>query len=190
MKSHTFLKTSLTVTALTFLCFPQLTKAQGNLVVNGGFDTSATGWTLTGGYYNVKNGNPPGDVVLAGLTASASQTIDGLIVGTIYTVSGSYQGAVNGSYPDPSFEVTMSGNVLFEIAAPADNNWDNFSFLYTASSSDVTLSIDAFNGPAPGYLIDNVAMQAVPEPSALVLIILGGGVFFYAYARKRECLCF
>jgi hypothetical protein len=183
------LKTSLGLVILACLCFPQLAKAQGNLVVNGGFDTSATGWTLLGGYYNSKNGNPPGDVVFEGLTGSATQTINGLTAGSTYIVSGSYQGEAGVPSPNPSFEVTMDGNVLFEIATPADNNWDNFTFLYTASSSATVLSIDAFNGIAQAYSIDNISMQGVPEPAAWALITLGGGVF-YVYARKRKCLCF
>jgi hypothetical protein len=189
MKSQILFKAALVIMTLSFLYFPKSAKAQGNLVLNGGFDTSATGWTLLGGYYNSKNGNPPGDVVLEGLTGSATQTINGLTAGSTYIVSGSYQGEAGVPSPNPSFEVTMDGNVLFEIATPADNNWDNFTFLYTASSSATVLSIDAFNGIAQAYSIDNISMQGVPEPAAWALITLGGGVF-YVYARKRKCLCF
>ena len=39
------LKTYIVLTALALSCFPQLITAQGNLVVNGGFDTNADGWT-------------------------------------------------------------------------------------------------------------------------------------------------
>ena len=104
--------------ALALSCFPQSATAQGNLVFNGGFDTSASGWTLTGttgiAFYNVKNGNPPGDVVLEGLTASATQTVNGLIAGTSYIVSGDYQGLDGSLSASPNFEVTMNGTILFE----------------------------------------------------------------------------
>ena len=71
---------------------------------------------------------------------AAIAKVNGSTAGTAYIVSGYYEGAVGGSPPDPNFEVTMNGNVYFEIAAPANNNWDNFSFLYTAGSSDAILS--------------------------------------------------
>jgi hypothetical protein len=184
-----FLKTSLGLVALACLCFPHLAKAQGNLVVNGGFDTSATGWTLAGAYYDIKYGDPAGDVELLGGTASASQTINGLIAGTTYIVSGNYQGTVGVFFTGPNFAVTMNGAIIFETVSSGDNNWDYFSVPYTASSANAVLSLGVLDEPSESYGIDNISMQAIPEPSALALITLGGGVFYF-YARKRKCLYF
>jgi hypothetical protein len=189
------LKTSLGLVILACLCFPQLAKAQGNLVVNGGFDTNAADWTLTGSaIYNGYGGDPAGSVALVNSGASASQTINGLTTGATYIVSGDYQGVLGLSDPYPTFQVTMNSAILFETAASGNYNWYSFSFLYTAALSSAVLSLDLVE-PNPvenvktSYDIDNIAMQSVPEPSASALIMLGGSVS-YTYARKRKCLCF
>jgi hypothetical protein len=164
-----------------------LAEAQGNLVVNGGFDTSATGWTLFGGYYDSKYGDPAGDVELLGGTAS--QTINGLIAGATYIVSGNYQGTVGVFSTGPNFAVTMNGAVIFETISSGNNNWDYFSVPYTASSANAVLSLGVLDEAIESYGIDNISMQAIPEPSALALITLGVGAVC-VYARKRKWLCF
>jgi hypothetical protein len=65
--------------------------AQGNLVINGGFDnisdTNVIGWTLTGHCYpDPKYGNYAPCLQLYG-TAGAGQTVNGLTPGTTYIVS-------------------------------------------------------------------------------------------------------
>jgi hypothetical protein len=74
--------------------------AQGNLVINGGFETLISGkpfgWALTNGNM-VFSGNPSWAVSLDNSTPSAtaipmvSQTVTGLVSGLSYTVSGQYQ---------------------------------------------------------------------------------------------------
>jgi hypothetical protein len=183
------LKTSFGLVILACLCFPKLAEAQGNLVVNGGFDTSATGWTLAGVSYDSKYGDPAGDLSLPGGTASASQTINGLVAGTTYIVSGNYQGTVGVFSTGPNFEVTMNGAIIFETVSSGNNNWDYFSVPYTASSVNAVLSFGVLDEPSEGYGIDNISMQAVPESSTSTLITLGVGAVC-VYARKRKWLCF
>jgi hypothetical protein len=186
------LKTSLGLAALACLCFLQPAKAQGNLVVNGGFDTSAASWTLAGSaVYSGYGGDPAGNVVLVNSGASASQTINGLTTGATYVVSGNYVGVLGVPYPYPTFQVTMNGAILFETAASGNNNWYNFNFSYTAASSSAVLSLNLVNSDdvKTSYSIDNIAMQAIPEPSPSALITLGGSVS-YIYGRKRKWLCF
>ncbi len=181
------LKASMVLAALALSCFPQSATAQGNLVFNGGFDTSASGWTLTGttgiAFYNVKNGNPPGDVVLEGLTASATQTVNGLIAGTSYIVSGDYQGLDGSLSASPNFEVTMNGTILFETVFSGNVNWENFGVLYTASSSDAVLTILASSSYCG---IDNISVEAVPEPDSLCLIGVGGMMSAMFFRNRRE----
>jgi hypothetical protein len=180
------LKTLLAACALSLLCLPQLATAQGNLVVNGGFGTSAAGWMLTGAVYNGYSGDPAGSLALTALTASASQTINGLAPGATYSISGDYQG--NGEpTPNPTFEVLMNNTIVFEAVAAGNANWYPFDFFYTASSSSVVLSFDSItpaDGTKTGYSIDNISMTAVPEPSVWILSLLGGCVLFYSQARK------
>jgi hypothetical protein len=85
----------------------------------------------------------------------------------------------------------MNGAILFETAASGNNNWYNFNFSYTAASSSAVLSLNLVNSDdvKTSYSIDNIAMQAIPEPSPSALITLGGSVS-YIYGRKRKWLCF
>jgi hypothetical protein len=183
------------IVSLVGLLAQQIVQAQGNLVINGGFDTSATGWTITnivgnGGYESVYGGNPPGDILLDGMlngnfvfiNPTASQTINGLISGVTYEVSGQYNNvAYRDSPSDLSFGVAIDGVFLFEAAEePEKNNWRTFNIFYTATSSSATLSLSAqINGTSIPYEIDNISMQKTPEPSAISLILLGSGVLFY-----------
>jgi hypothetical protein len=123
------LQTSVVLITLALLCVSQSATAQGNLVVNGGFDTDASGLTITnvnssgGGGYQSDFGNPPGSVRLNNLSSpkdpTASQIINGLTPGDIYIVSGNYRGGGK-NVTDNSFGVALDGDFLFETAAPAD----------------------------------------------------------------------
>jgi hypothetical protein len=190
MKSYrVILKLNMVVLPILILSlFPQFVAAQGNLVVNGGFDTSAAGWTINPGssFYNSKNGNPSGDVVLEGLTGTASQTINSLNPGIIYNVSGDYQDIDGGSLANYSFGVALNGVYFFEAIAPTNSNWYSFNFEYTAVSSSAVLSLSQINGMGITYSIDNISMQAVPEPSSIALIFLGGGVLIYVRTRNKR----
>jgi hypothetical protein len=71
--------------------------------------------------------------------------------------------------------VAIDGAFLFELAASPNGSWQSFSFSYTAASSDVLLSLSSqINGTGVEYAIDNISMEAVPEPNSLWLIGIGG----------------
>lgn len=188
MKLHTkvILRMGIVVLVLSYL--PQFAAAQGNLVYNGGFEISSNGtnpddWILSNAaYYNAKNGNPAPDVVLQFL-GTASQTINSLNPGTIYVVSGDYQGEPGGSSIIPSFGVAFDGVYMFETASPTNLNWYSFNFEYAATSSSAVLSLSQINLAGNGYSIDNIAMYVVPEPSAWSLILLGSGLLICVRAR-------
>ena len=188
------------VTVLVFVSAPNATEAQGNLVVNGGFDFNAAGWIITnvlGSGYESTKGNPPGDVALDSLSPSlstdptASQTITSLTPGTTYVVSGDYRNITDrggGSPTDFSFGVSIDGVLLFEAAQQTPNNWRNFNFLYTATASSALLSLSAqINGTGVSYAIDNIAMD-VPEPSSLWLMGVGG-IASAMFFRNRRTAC-
>jgi hypothetical protein len=193
------LKASMILAALTLSSFSQSATAQGNLVFNGGFDAGASGWIIVntpGGFgYSSVGGNPGSCVLLDNTTPSpstdptASQTINSLTPGANYIVSGDYQkqkdrGATTTPATDNSFGVAIDGAFLFEAASPTSNDltWHSFDFLYTATSSSALLSLSSqINGTGVSYIIDNISLQAVPEPGSLYLIGLGGiisGIFF------------
>jgi hypothetical protein len=161
--------------------------AQGNLVVNGGFDANAGGWTLTGsGRYDAKNGNPSGEVDFGGSEGAASQAINSLTPEFIYNVSGDYQAIVAGgtSTNNYSFGVSLDDVFLFGTATPTNSNWYSFNFQYTATSSSTVLSLSQISGVY--YNIDNIAMYAVPEPSSLCLIALGGIMSAMLFRKRRK----
>ncbi len=198
MKPYMTLKTYIVLTSLALLLLPQLATAQGNFVFNGDFDTSAAGWMITnifGSGYESTSGNPPGDVSLFGpvspsTSPTASQTINGLIIGAIYNVSGDYREIGGKNSPtDNSFGVALDGVFLFETAAPADYKWYSFNFDYTATSTSALLSLEAqINGTDYAYAIDNISMEAVPEPSSLCLIGVGGIISTMFFRNRRKGL--
>lgn len=175
------------LTILLLVSSPDQGKAQGNLVFNGGFDTSAVGWILSnvsfGGYESTK-GNPAGDVALditppsSTADPTAGQTINSLTPGTIYIVSGDYRRMADrggGSPTDFSFGVAIDSVFFFEAVAPINNNWYSFSFPYTATGSSALLSLSSqINGTGLSYAIDNIAMYNIPEPSSFWLMAIGG----------------
>ena len=139
------LRNSIVVGVLVFSFFPRSIRAQGNLVVNGGFTSDASGWSAinvaAGGGYSSKSGEPAGCFFLDTLSSSLadptiSQTLNGLIPGISYNVSGNYLFGPNGvGSTSANFGVAVDGNFLFETAAQAPAAWYSFDFLYTATSS-------------------------------------------------------
>jgi hypothetical protein len=197
MKPHMTLKTCIALTALALSGPPQWATAQGNLVINGAFDTDASGWTITnvgsGGGYLSSFGNPPGSVILGNPSLpgvpTASQEINDLTPGSLYIVSGEYRTIAGKDVIDSSFGVALEGVFLFEATAPADSNWYSFNFDYTAASSSALLSLAAqINGTDVSYGIDNIAMYVTPEPSATSVILLGGGLLLYVHKRYRHMM--
>ena len=181
------MKIAIVLTILTLLYLPRMATAQGNLVVNGGFDANAGGWTLTGsGRYDAKNGNPSGEVDFGGSEGAASQAINSLTPEFIYNVSGDYQAIVAGgtSTNNYSFGVSLDDVFLFGTATPTNSNWYSFNFQYTATSSSTVLSLSQISGVY--YNIDNISMYAVPEPSSLCLIALGGIMSAMLFRKRRK----
>jgi hypothetical protein len=183
------------ITVIWLIGLATLAKAQGNLVVNGGFDIDASGWSIinvdSGSGYRSLAGNPPGCVLLDILHSTnnptASQEINSLTPGSLYIVSGDYSGGGKNAV-DNSFEVAMDGVPLFETAAPTNFlNWYSFSFNYTANSTSALLSLSSLIGTGDSYYIDNISMIAAPEPGSLCLIGLGGIVSAIIFRNRRKC---
>lgn len=89
-------KVCLTVITLACLCFPQVATAQGNLVVNGGFEAGSQGWTFNK-WVGVSAGGDPGifallynDDLSDPTVPTASQIVGGLTAGDSYIISGDY----------------------------------------------------------------------------------------------------
>jgi len=158
------MKKLITNSLALFACWHTAT-AQ-NLVVNGGFDANASGWTTTAtsGHFDPYKGNPGGCFVLfSSSTPTISQTINGLIPGCMYAISGSYSIEGGALTNTPSFGVAIDSMFLFEVAQ-TNWGWSNFSFSYQATAPSATLSITAqINGTSTSYVVDNIVMQPVPS---------------------------
>jgi hypothetical protein len=185
MKSHTIIQnTGMAVLIILMLsCFAQTATAQGNLVVNGGFDTDSSGWTtnVSSGYYEPLKGDPAGCFTLYG---SISQTVNSLTPGFSYFVSGIYDVDGEGVGGPASLAVAINGVSLDNIR-PRNYPWQSFSFIYTATSSSVVLSLTGTRAP---FRIDDIAMYAVPEPNSLCLMGVGGmmSALFFRHRRKAR----
>ncbi len=168
-------RTILMVSAVMFSVF--LAEGQGTLIVNGYFNTDASGWTTNAasGYYELLKGDPGGCFTLYG---SIGQTVDNLTPGSTYRIAGSYDVEAGGVGSTPSFGVTLNGILAYQVA-PLDYAWHNFSFNYTATSSTAVLDLIAgINGTGDDYRVDNISMATVPEPGALSLVGLGTALGF------------
>jgi hypothetical protein len=151
-----------------------------NLIVNGGFDTDAAGWTASnnalGGYACCK-GNPGGCFWLDSSPSpttdpTVSQVVSGLIAGTSYAVSGDYAKLIDrggGSASDFRFGVATDGVVRYE-SRQTDFAWHSFAFGFTATTQSTVLVISAQrNGTGVSYQIDNIVLQPVPSVAAALV---------------------
>ena len=182
MKPRTTMKPLNILTVLALLFISRSAMPQGNLVFNGGFDTDPSGWTMTNCVYTSYLGNPPGSIsLLANNTSTLGQQINSLTPGQLYVVSGDYSGKAFGI-----FDVALDNTALFETnTSPPNYEWYSFSFNYTATSTSVFLSVQT-SASGNYYSIDNLSMIAIPEPSSLWLVGLGGIVSALFFRNRRK----
>jgi hypothetical protein len=180
-------KIAIVLTILTLSYPPRMATAQGNPIINGDSNAGTAGWTLTNGAgYDGKDGDPVPSLQFANTgppaNPTASQTINGLSIGTTYSVLGNYR---NESTQGSSFEVAINDVFLFEDTSSGNQSWQTFSFFYTAASSSAVLSLSAQINGIGTYDADNISMYAVPEPGVLVFWGLGGLAFLWHRRKAR-----
>ena len=198
--------------ALALLAGVHQATAQGNLLINGGFEApvitantyaklaTISGWTTTnaGGLFEIWSGTfgaIPATEGVQSLEINASivdetvfQTVS-VTPGLLTTLSFDY----TGREADNTFTISLSdGYTAATTLDPASYystpTWATFTESFTPTTSSLTIS---FRGqPIPpfdaGAHIDNVSLvQAVPEPSTLALTVLGGLGMLWRL-RRRE----
>lgn len=164
-------------------------------IVNGDFSLAVpsngtgNGWTSfnidSAGGWRATGGNPGGTFFLndAGSTTtnpSIQQTITGLTIGQAYVISGDETVANSSTGTNSDFGVEIDGH-LWEYTVPV-GSWLHFSETFVASSTTVTLLLTGERNGDSDPRIDNISLDAVPEP--LSLLALGAGLS--AMLRKRR----
>ena len=169
---------------------------------NGTLNTDASGWTLLGGcvpsVWDGSIGNPAGSILMNSCGESdsdptAAQTINGLVVGSTYTINVDVRlhVAASGAGTGKSFGIflnTQPGNPLL-LTEFLDGNWHTVTTTFVATSTSATIifagELDARTPGGPGsttdisYSIDNIslvapaaALVAVPTMSEQALLFL------------------
>lgn len=129
--------------------------------------------------------------------APISQTISGLTVGGLYTLTFDYalaqQVGFTGANTDAYWSVVLGlesqNTSKLSIASEGFSGWKEASMTFKATSSKEVLSFLAKGGPAgapPFMLLDGVTMvEAVPEPSTYAMLLGGLGVIGFMARRRR-----
>lgn len=167
----------------------------GNTYIWGPQNGSANGLPATsplGGNYIAMDG--------AYEVAAVSQTIKGLTVGQIYTLTFYWAGAQQQGYTGittDSLTVTLGTDSMttgtVTVASEGFSGWTEQSFNYTATGTSETLSFLANgtpNGEPPFALLGNVSLQIVPDFSNWMVFASFGTlcIVFEVLRRRRRRL--
>lgn len=181
---------------------------KANMIVNGGFDTDMSGWTIplgTAGHLDGTESNPSPDgpsVYLNYTTWLSTDPAEPLVAGQTYEVSflarilGS-AGEINAV--DETLYAHVNSNVNGVVAPYTvhfTSTWEEYSFQFTPTSAEAVgnyslafLNCAAEAGYGTGgtgyaqFGIDSVSLNAVPEPSTILLLL--GGLLSTLLIRRR-----
>ena len=179
------------------LCIGQTTVfGAQNLLINGDFENPVVppyttlnvgdqipGWTVVGaGDVHLVNqpsplwpGNPSQFMDLTGYTGGAGIQSDAFptIIGRSYQVAwDTFNGSLTfpGAYNGVAFTLQATGNAVSSYSVPAGFG-ESLVYDFVAASTTTTLTfMDASGYDSNAGWIDNVTVEAVPEPTAFILL--------------------
>lgn len=189
------------VTAVAVLLLNSARLLEASLVVNGSFETPAvsgvfstvpagsstlTGWTVGLSSVDVVNGTAAGVPAVDGIQfvdlngtpgpGSIAQAF-GTTPSTIYTLTFSFETRAPIGTTATVRVFDVSGNLLgpTTLAPVPGAGWAPFLGTFVATQSTATLELRSLNSPDMffGVGLDDVSINAIPEPSALALMTLG-----------------
>ncbi len=199
-------KNLLTCSSLFAVTLVAMSASAAPILLNGSFEAPITSggivagggdnWTAsnsTKGVYLITNGSGYGDTAYGtqylalNPTYSDSQTISGFQSGVTYSFGTYFADLFNG--PNPILTVTLTGAISLtkSFTAPVNGNYGSGTIPFTfatlnfmpTSSGSITLTLNN-TSPDGALAVDNVMVNAIPEPSSfwLALFALGMAIGF------------
>lgn len=180
------------------------TTAYSSTLINGDFETGDfSGWLLTGNVDPGRlegvcaNGSPFGGTLCtshSGQYAAAVGPFEpgvhlsqdfATTPGGLYNLTFYLRNHNGGQSPENRFNITFDGTVVYSTSNASDFDYTEFSFQnLLASSENTRLDFDIENTPG-GFFIDDVTVNAVPEPGSVLLVSTALGALGLI-RRKRK----
>jgi choice-of-anchor C domain-containing protein len=182
-------------------------QAQGNLVVNGGFESPVIfsqwstfgpgplgGWTISSGsveilrsYWQPSEGlqslDTAGDD--SGVVQQTITTIPGLTYRLTFDLSGNPDGGTTIKTLQAGFgAATQAFNFDTTLTTRTDMQWSPQTWDIVATTSSTVLSFENIGTGPYGAALDNVSLTVIPEPSVMAFAGLAA-VWLGVIARKR-----
>ena len=123
------------------------------------------------------------------------QTINGLTVGDHYAVSFAWaaaQWSLNSGSTTEQWQVSLGNSTgytsVFSLNSHSFSGWMNTTIDFTATATSEALTFLAIGSPSgnpPILLLDDVAMNDIPEPAAWSVLLLAGAGMYRVRKRRQ-----
>lgn len=161
-------------------------------VANGGFETGDfTGWTVVDSSNFTSIGPNPlfahsgtyhANLGAEGVLGSLSQDVS-TTNGTQYDLT--FWLANDSGAPTNEFDVLWNGVIVLSLSNAPVSNYTEYSLLVTATSSLSSLEFQ-YRNDDDFFRLDDVAINVVPEPSTICLMLVGAASACISAVRRRK----